>query len=75
MDAARARRRGDRIASAEGRVSRTPPALTDNQKSRSPLGTVAGATGLLIRTGFDKPLESFLVAVSPLWLTRLTTSL
>jgi hypothetical protein len=36
---------------------------------------VAGATGLLIRTGFDKPLESFLVAVSPLWLTRLTTSL
>jgi hypothetical protein len=44
-------------------VSRTPPALTDNQKSRSPLGAVAGATGLLIQTGFDKPLESFLVAI------------
>jgi cytochrome c biogenesis protein CcdA len=38
------------------------------------LGAVAGAVGLLILTGLDTPLESFLVAVSPSWLTRLTTS-
>jgi len=39
------------------------------------LGVVAAVTGLLILTGFDKPLERLLVSVSPPWLTRLTTSL
>ncbi|MBS0418053.1 MAG: cytochrome c biogenesis protein CcdA [Proteobacteria bacterium] len=37
------------------------------------LGIVAGLTGAAILTGLDKPLESFLVEISPAWLTRLTT--
>lgn len=37
------------------------------------LGVVAGVIGLAILTGLDKPLEAFLVAASPEWLTRLST--
>ena len=48
--------------------------LALGHRGKIALGTVAGTTGLLILAGFDKPLESFLVATSPPWLTRLTTS-
>ena len=48
--------------------------LALGHRGKIALGAVAGATGLLIMTGFERPLESFLVAVSPPWLTRLTTS-
>jgi cytochrome c biogenesis protein CcdA len=37
------------------------------------LGGVLVAIGLLVATGLDKRLETFLVDVSPAWLTRLTT--
>ena len=37
------------------------------------LGGVLIAIGLLVATGLDKRLETFLVDVSPAWLTRLTT--
>jgi hypothetical protein len=37
-------------------------------------GAAARAVGLLVLTGLDTSLEGFLVAVSPSWLTRLTTS-
>ncbi|MFC3677139.1 cytochrome c biogenesis CcdA family protein [Ferrovibrio xuzhouensis] len=40
---------------------------------RSLLGSLLVAVGALILTGFDKRLETFLVDVSPAWLTRLTT--
>ena len=48
--------------------------LALGHRGKIALGAVAGATGLLILTGFDRPLEGFLVAVSPPSLTRLTTS-
>lgn len=47
--------------------------LALTHRGKIALGAVAGATGLLILTGFDRPLEGFLVAVSPPWLTRLRT--
>ena len=37
------------------------------------LGGVLIAIGLLVATGLDKRLETFLVDASPAWLTRLTT--
>ena len=37
------------------------------------LGAIMIALSVLILTGADKPLESWLVAVSPMWLTTLTT--
>jgi cytochrome c biogenesis protein CcdA len=49
--------------------------LALGHRGKIALGAVAGATGLLILTGFDRSLESFLVAISPAWLTRLTASL
>lgn len=42
-------------------------------RGRLALGVVAGAIGLLILTGLDRPLEALLVDASPLWLTQLTT--
>ena len=48
--------------------------LALGHRGKIALGAVAGTTGLLILTGFDRPLESFLVATSPPWLTRLTAS-
>ena len=39
------------------------------------LGIVLIAAGLLITTGLDKILEAKLVAISPAWLTQLTTSI
>jgi cytochrome c biogenesis protein CcdA len=46
--------------------------LALGHRGKIALGTVAGVMGFLILTGFDRPLESFLVAVSPPWLTGLT---
>jgi hypothetical protein len=37
------------------------------------LGALLVIVGLLVATGADKRLETFLVDVSPDWLTRLTT--
>ncbi len=37
------------------------------------LGVLLVAVGLLVATGADKRLETFLVNVSPDWLTNLTT--
>jgi cytochrome c biogenesis protein CcdA len=48
--------------------------LALGHRAKIAVGAVAAVTGLLILTGFDRPLESLLVAVSPPWLTRLTTS-
>ena len=47
--------------------------LALGHRGKIALGTVAGVTGFLILTGFDRPLESLLVGVSPPWLTGLTT--
>lgn len=46
---------------------------TAGRRGRLALGAVAGTIGVLIVTGLDRPLEAFLVNVSPLWLTQLTT--
>lgn len=48
--------------------------LSAGQRGKVALGAVAGFAGLVILTGLDKPLETMLVAASPEWLTRLTTS-
>ena len=37
------------------------------------LGALLVAVGLLVATGADKRLETFLVNASPQWLTNLTT--
>jgi len=37
------------------------------------LGVLLVAVGLLVATGVDKRVETFLVDVSPQWLTELTT--
>ncbi len=39
------------------------------------LGAILVVIGLLILTGLDKQIEAYLVAVSPAWLTALTTSI
>jgi len=39
------------------------------------LGAVLVVIGLLILTGLDKQIEAYLVAISPAWLTTLTTSI
>jgi cytochrome c biogenesis protein CcdA len=49
--------------------------LSVGQGGKVILGLLAGLTGLAILTGFDKPLEAWLVTASPAWLTRLTTRL
>jgi cytochrome c biogenesis protein CcdA len=48
--------------------------LGAGERGKSTLGVVAGFAGLVILTGFDKPLETLLVAASPERLIRLTTS-
>jgi hypothetical protein len=40
---------------------------------KSGLGVFLVAASLLVLTGFDKVVEAELVALSPAWLTRLTT--
>jgi len=39
------------------------------------LGAVLVLIGVLMLSGLDRPIETFLVDVSPAWLTRLTTSI
>jgi cytochrome c biogenesis protein CcdA len=39
------------------------------------MGVMFVVFGALILTGWDRPLEAYLVAISPEWLTRFTTSL
>jgi len=43
------------------------------RRGRIALGAVAGLIGVAIVVGLDRPIETFLVNASPLWLTRLTT--
>ncbi|MDH6230760.1 cytochrome c-type biogenesis protein [Mesorhizobium soli] len=45
------------------------------QGGKTILGAILFAIGLLVLSGADKRLESFLVDVSPTWLTQLTTRL
>lgn len=47
--------------------------LGAGQGGKAVLGGLLVAVGFLILTGLDKNLETFLVDVSPMWLTRLTT--
>lgn len=47
--------------------------LGAGQGGKAVLGSLLVVIGFLILTGLDKNLETFLVDVSPMWLTRLTT--
>jgi cytochrome c-type biogenesis protein len=47
--------------------------LRVGQAGKTVLGSLLVALGLLIVSGCDRALESFLVEISPLWLTQLTT--
>ena len=47
--------------------------LAAGQRGRYALGAILVLIGILILTGADKRLETFLVNVSPAWLTELTT--
>lgn len=47
--------------------------LRGGKSGKTLLGVILLAIGLLILTGADKRLETFLVDVSPAWLTQLTT--
>jgi cytochrome c-type biogenesis protein len=47
--------------------------LQAGQGGKAVLGALLFAIGFFILTGLDKRLETFLVDVSPMWLTRLTT--
>ncbi len=48
--------------------------MSAGQGFKTALGGFLVAVGILILTGWDKTLEAALVAASPEWLTRLTTS-
>jgi hypothetical protein len=48
--------------------------LNAGQRGKAALGAIAGFAGLMILTGSDRPLEAVIVAASPDWLIRLTTS-
>lgn len=48
--------------------------MSAGQGFKTALGAFLVAVGILILTGWDKSLEAALVAASPEWLTRLTTS-
>jgi cytochrome c-type biogenesis protein len=47
--------------------------LAWGRHGRAAMGTVAALAGLLIATGLDRPVETWLVDASPMWLTQLTT--
>lgn len=47
--------------------------LKAGQSGRTILGVMLFAIGFFILTGLDKKLEAFLVDISPMWLTQLTT--
>jgi cytochrome c biogenesis protein CcdA len=47
--------------------------LSGGKTVKIALGALLMATGLFILTGIDKKVETILVDLSPLWLTRLTT--
>ena len=48
--------------------------LVLERRGKAALGAIAGVVGLSILSGLDRPLEAFLVEISPGWLTRLTTT-
>jgi cytochrome c-type biogenesis protein len=58
----------DAVARWRSRLLRT------GRHGKAALGAIAGIAGLLILTGVDKSVEAAMVAASPAWLTRLTTS-
>jgi cytochrome c-type biogenesis protein len=43
--------------------------------SKTALGTLFVVLGVVILFGYDRNIESALLSVSPMWLTRLTTSI
>jgi cytochrome c biogenesis protein CcdA len=47
--------------------------LQTGQSGRTILGVLLFVIGFLILTGLDTKLEAFLVDISPMWLTQLTT--
>ncbi len=47
--------------------------LTTGTTGKMALGLVLIATGALVLTGFDKPLEAALLRLTPEWLTEITT--
>ena len=47
--------------------------LRAGQGGKAILGVLLVAIGFLILTGLDRELEAFLVNISPMWLTQLTT--
>src|SRR5467141_4848074 len=47
--------------------------LRAGQRGKAILGVLLVAIGFLILTGLDRELEAFLVNISPMWLTQLTT--
>jgi len=55
-------------------ASRRAALLAAGQRGKSALGGILLIAGVVILTGLDAPLETFLVAASPAWLTSLSTS-
>lgn len=50
-----------------------PALLLGGEWGKAALGATLAGVGLLIATGWDRPLEAALVSASPQWLTALTT--
>ncbi|TAN09780.1 MAG: cytochrome c biogenesis protein CcdA [Rhizobiaceae bacterium] len=61
------------LASREATMRWRSKVLRIGQGGKAILGVLLAVIGVLILTGLDKDLETFLVNVSPMWLTRLTT--
>jgi cytochrome c biogenesis protein CcdA len=61
------------LASREAMIRWRSGLLRIGQGGKAILGVLLVVIGVLILTGLDKDLETFLVNVSPMWLTRLTT--
>jgi cytochrome c-type biogenesis protein len=55
------------IAAWRGRL------LHAGKAGKTVLGGLLVVLGLMIFSGLDKPIETFLVNASPIWLTELTT--
>ena len=61
------------LASREAMMRWRSRLLRVGQGGKAILGVLLVVIGVLILTGFDKDMETFLVNISPMWLTRLTT--
>ena len=61
------------LASREAMMRWRERLLRAGQGGKAILGGLLAVIGILILSGLDKQLEAFMVDVSPMWLTRLTT--